>query len=240
MMTNYDKQVYMARDLFLNYDQEEMIRKFSLDADETWIRLRMLDRMYRVSRKSGVIEYQNEIKDTACGENQDVREDTACCEGQDMREDTVCGENQNMTEYVECCDYQIVMIIYDVLCYAKQKPVLAQQWCPVYGLQRTMSSPSADIFTKRYAEQFSGRCEQLRKACEKIGGKRPENRAGADVCWQFSVFSFLPVQFRFWDGDDEFQPKIQLLWDKNTLDYIHFETTYYVQGHLLERLAELL
>lgn len=216
MMTNYDKQVYMARDLFLNYDQEEMIRKFYLDADETWIRIRMLDRMYRVSRKSGVIEYQNEIKDTACG------------------------ENQNMTEYVECCDYQIVMIIYDVLCYAKQKPVLAQQWCPVYGLQRTMSSPSADIFTKRYAEQFSGKCEQLRKACEKIGGKQPENRAGADVCWQLPAFSFLPVQFRFWDGDDEFQPKIQLLWDKNTLDYIHFETTYYVQGHLLERLAELL
>ncbi|MBQ1206949.1 MAG: DUF3786 domain-containing protein, partial [Lachnospiraceae bacterium] len=93
-------------------------------------------------------------------------------------------------------------------------------------------------FTGKYAALFSGRAEQLQMACQQIGGRQPAITAGADVCWEFDLFPFLPVQFRFWDGDDEFPPQIKLLWDKNTLDFMHFETTYYAQGLLLHRLRE--
>ena len=148
-------------------------------------------------------------------------------------------EKQTCGEYAECLDYQVVMTIYDVLCCSKDMPVLAHEWCPVYSLQITMSSPNADTFTGRYARLFSGNTDRLLTACKKLGGEQPVMRAGADVCWQFAVFPFFPVQMRFWDGDEEFAPKIQLLWDKKALDFMHFETIYYVQGHLMERLAEL-
>lgn len=54
------------------------------------------------------------------------------------------------------------------------------------------------------------------------------------------MFSFFPVAFRFWEGDEEFSPVITLLWDKNSLDFMHFETLYYVMNHLLERLKEVI
>ena len=45
--------------------------------------------------------------------------------------------------------------------------------------------------------------------------------------------------FQFWEGDEEFAPKIMILWYKKALDFMHFETLYYVIGLLLQRLAEL-
>ncbi len=30
------------------------------------------------------------------------------------------------------------------------------------------------------------------------------------------------------------------MWDENTLDFLHYETTYYVVGHMLERLKALM
>ena len=38
---------------------------------------------------------------------------------------------------------------------------------------------------------------------------------------------------------EEFAPKIMILWDRKALDFMHFETLYYVIGLLLQRLVRL-
>lgn len=38
-MNNYDLQVDMGKRIFLEYDQEQLIQKFRLEADEQWIYL---------------------------------------------------------------------------------------------------------------------------------------------------------------------------------------------------------
>lgn len=146
-------------------------------------------------------------------------------------------QNGSLQE-TECLDYQIVMTIYDVLCRPGELPSLTQKWCPLHALQVTMSSPNDSTFTKSYAQQFSQKTQKLARICQQIGGVQPPLRAGADVWWQFDFFPFFPIQFRFWDGDDEFEPKIQLLWDQNTLAFMKFETVYYAMGCLMKRLAE--
>ena len=198
MSDNYEKQVMISRGLFLNYDQDKMIHKFHLQADETYIYMTLLGREYRIRRSDGAV----------------------------------------LTEEGECLDFSTTLTIYDVLCCSAEQPMLAHEWSVVGNLQRLSSSPGTDTFTGKYAALFSGRAEQLQMACQQIGGRQPAITAGADVCWEFDLFPFLPVQFRFWDGDDEFPPQIKLLWDKNTLDFMHFETTYYAQGLLLSLLRE--
>lgn len=193
MADNYDKQVMISRKLFLNYDQQQMIEKFCLRADEQYIYLSMLNQLYRISRESGAVE----------------------------------------TEAGECRNFNVTMTLYDVLCCSTKKPRLAHQWVTPANLQMLSTSPDTDTFTRRYAEAFSGKTELLWTACQQIGGRRPEVSAGADVCWEFDLFPFLPIQFRFWDKDEEFPAQIKLLWDKNTLDFMHFETTYYAMGLLL-------
>lgn len=201
--SNYEKQVYMAREIFLKYDQKPMIAKFQLEHDGEYLYLKLLDRNYRVSRKSGEIEMQE----------QDV--------------------------FTPCLDYQVVMTVYDVLCHSKRRPALAGDWCPLASLQVTHSSPSADRYTAHYAEAFSGKIKELDRACGRLGGERQSIPASADACYKIWLFPFFPVIFQFWDGDEEFAPKIMLLWDTNSLEFMHFETLYYVMMHFMERLKEI-
>ena len=60
--------------------------------------------------------------------------------------------------------------------------------------------------------------------------------AGADLTCKFPVTSFFPVLLQFWEGDEEFPPRMLILWDRATDQFMHFETTFYLQGDLLERL----
>ena len=58
--TNYDIALERTRPVFLAYDQEKMIQKFSLDYDRDYLYLRMLCRPYRISRESGLAEWSED------------------------------------------------------------------------------------------------------------------------------------------------------------------------------------
>lgn len=137
----------------------------------------------------------------------------------------------------ECRSYNTVMTIYDLLCYHKGKtaPALFHRWCTlgsfvVTGVQETSA------FTKRYAALFQYKVDALKAACTSIGGVLQTPIAGADITCRISVTPYFPVLFQFWDADEEFPPKVLLLWDQNADSFLHFETMFYLQGDLLERL----
>lgn len=204
-MDNYDLQVDIGKRIFLQYDQELLIRKFHLDADVQWIYLTYLNTPCRISRQTGGIE-----------------------------------------EYIgnawqECRSFSSVMTIYDLLCYHKGEyaPALLEAWCTV-GTFVVTGVTQTDTFTKKYAEFFDGRLDDLQAACEKLGGVLQPPMAGADLTCRFPVTPFFPVLLQFWEGDAEFSPKLILLWDRNTDQFMHFETMFYLQGDLLERMRNSL
>lgn len=55
-MSNYDKMAAGARELFLGYDQEAIIRRWGLEADEDYLYLRYLSQPLRIGRKTGLVE----------------------------------------------------------------------------------------------------------------------------------------------------------------------------------------
>lgn len=200
-MDNYDLQVDIGKRIFLEYNQEVLIRKFRLEADERHIYLNYLNTPCRINRKDGGVEEY--IKDA----------------------------------WKECRSFSTVMTIYDLLCYhqGETAPTLAGQWCAV-GTFVVTGVTDTETFTKKYAKIFDGRIEELKAACESLGGVLIERMAGADVTCRIPVTPFFPVLLQFWEGDEEFPPKLLLLWDRNTDLLLHFETTFYLQGDLLERL----
>ena len=203
-MDNYEKQVYIGRELFLQYDQDKLIEKYGLKHNEEYLYLQYIGTEYRISRIDGAIEY------VADGEWKDYKE------------------------------YTIVMTIYDFLCCSGKEILssLTGQWQPVGRFVTAGSSPSTDLFVEKYARAFSGKVEEVKQACICLGGKQMERLAGADLTFEMPVFQDFSVLFQFWDGDEEFQPKILLLWDKVSLSYLHFETTYYLQGDLLKAILQ--
>ena len=203
-MDNYEKQVYIGRELFLQHDQDKLIEKYGLKHNEEYLYLQYIGTEYRISRIDGAIEY------VADG------------------------------EWKDCKEYTIVMTIYDFLCCSGKEilPSLTGQWQPVGRFVTAGSSPSTDSFVEKYAQAFSGKVEEIKQACICLGGKQMERLAGADLTFEMPVFQDFSVLFQFWDGDEEFQPKILLLWDKVSLSYLHFETTYYLQGDLLKAILQ--
>ena len=199
--SNYDLQVDIAKRIFLEYDQEVMIRKFRLEADADWIYLTYLNIPCRICRKTGTVE------------------------------------EYTPNAWQECRSFSTVMTIYDLLCYHKGEtlPTMLGQWCTV-GTFVVTGVTETDTFTKKYAAMFDGRLSDLKAAAQKLGGIQQPPMAGADVTCLIPVTPFFPVLLQFWQGDEEFPPKLMLLWDRNTDLLLHFETTFYLQGDLLERL----
>lgn len=202
-MDNYDLQVDIAKRIFLQYDQQQMIRKFSLNADEQWIYLTYFNTPCRIHRKNGGVE-------------------------------EYCGNR-----WQECREYGTVMTIYDLLCYPKGEilPPLANTWCAV-GTFVVTGVTKTETFTRKYAELFDGCPDRLEAACKQLGGIGQKTMAGADFTCRFWVTPFFPVLLQFWRSDEEFPAKLLILWDRNTDRFLHFETTFYLQGDLLERLKK--
>ncbi len=200
-MDNYDLQVDIAKRIFLEYNQEMLIRKFRLKVDKRHIYLNYMSTPCRINRKDGSVE------------------------------------EYIQSRWKECRSFGTVMTIYDLLCYhqGENAPALAGQWCAV-GTFVVTGVTDTDTFTKKYATIFDGRVEELKAACEKLGGTLQPRMAGADVTCRIPVTPFFPVLLQFWEGDEEFPPKLLILWDRNADSFLHFETTFYLQGDLLNRL----
>lgn len=200
-VSNYDLQVDLVRSLFLEYDQEMMIRKFQLPADNAWIYITYMNTSCRICRKTGRVE--------------------ECISA----------------TWQECRSYNTVMTIYDLLCHHKGEyaPKLSGDWCTIGSFVVTGVQDSGG-FTKKYAALFQEHMDELKAACAKLGGTLQKSIAGADVSCVMPVTSFFTVLLQFWEGDDEFPPKLTLLWDRNAIDFLHFETTFFLQGDLLERI----
>lgn len=60
------------------------------------------------------------------------------------------------------------------------------------------------------------------------------------MSYRIPLFDFFPVTLQFWDADDEFDAVLKIMWDRRTLDFMRYETTWYAAGHLLGRIRELM
>ena len=63
--------------------------------------------------------------------------------------------------------------------------------------------------------------------------------ARGDVAYQLNLFDFLPVSIAFWHSDEEFPASLQILVDRNILDFMHYETAMFALSHLMECLEAL-
>ena len=65
-----------------------------------------------------------------------------------------------------------------------------------------------DLVLERYGYDFEG----FQAAAEKLGGVRQQM---ADISYKLRPFPKIPLYFLFWKGDDEFAPRISILFDRS-------------------------
>ena len=201
-ITNYEKTKISMANIFLQYDQKAMIKKFSLEHDPDWLSLTFVNRIYRINRQTGSVQWSNDAFET-----------------------------------VYEADYNEAMTIYDVLCYSKDRCHLSHEFVNINSLSSVRTgnlSPNRGFF-QNTADFFIGKTVELRNACISLSGKELEK---GDVAFKLNLFPFFPIIIRFWEADDEFPASLQILADRNTLDYMHYETLMFALTHLFSRLKE--
>jgi hypothetical protein len=210
--SNYDITKEKMQAEFLKYDQEKMIRKFGLKSDADYLYITFVWRTCRINRTTGKVE-----------EDQ-LTEKSQQTQGKQT------GQEMQFSE----AGFEAAMSIYDVLCDSKDGCHPSGQYVTLAQLPGTVvgAKPGNQMFQKT-ADYFDHNLEKLAAACECLHGTR--ERIG-DVSYSIPIFDFLSVQLQFWASDDEFPASLQLLWDQNILDYMHYETTFYVAGYLFDQL----
>lgn len=203
-ISNYDLMRDQVRSLFLKYNQEIMIERFSLLTDHEYLYIDFLGRHYRINRSTGLTEWSED-------------------------------------GFIHCtpANYNESMTIFDVLCCSKSGCHLSGKFAPPNSLKGIVQSSQrvGDIFFEKEKAFFEEYTQQLHQACLILGGIQAGR---GDVAYQIPVFDFLPVQFQFWNADEDFSAEINLLWDENVLQYMHYETLWFAAGHLIRRLQELI
>lgn len=143
------------------------------------------------------------------------------------------------TDGAETCEagFNEAMTLYDVLCASQPDCAAAGEFVSINHLVNAAGKPEqSGGLSARQTALFDHREDALSRACEALGGVK---WGKGDVAYQLPLFDFLPAAIQFWSSDEEFPASLRLLWDKNVLQFMHFETVWYAAGHLMERLEEL-
>ena len=116
-----------------------------------------------------------------------------------------------------------IMAVYSLLYYAKEGAKNSGEWVHFRDVK------DAGVFEAAFERQvlipfekhFSGRTAKFRAAGEALGFLPIPY---GDAAFQVPVFSCIPMRVIFWDGDEDFPAKINLLYDRNVTDFTHAET----------------
>ena len=179
--SNYDQVIENWRLKFLELDQEELIRKFQLEADEEFLYIIYFSKKFRIDRKNGFI-----------------------------------------TEDGKSPGFDTVMNIYNTFYYSAAHPVASGNLVAFRQVKRVYPFEAAYRRTIifRLQELFAGKTEELRKACEALGGTLlPQG----DVGYVLPVFPFLNIAVLFWDKDEEFEAQANMLFDSEITEFMHEE-----------------
>lgn len=179
--SNYDQVIENWRLKFLEMDQEKLIRKFQLAADEEFLYIIYFSKRFRIDRKNGFI-----------------------------------------TEDGKSPGFDTVMNIYNTFYYSAAHPVASGNLVAFRQVKKVYPFEAAYRRTiiSRLQELFAGKTEELRKACEALGGTLlPQG----DVGYVLPVFPFLNIAVLFWDKDEEFEAQANMLFDSEITEFMHEE-----------------
>lgn len=134
--------------------------------------------------------------------------------------------------------FHAAMTLFDMLTNPNGFPVLSGQWCAHTSLNAVQGGTlqgSLMISPERSAAPFTK--ITLRRVCEILDAQ--PDKTGDYAC-VLPLFPFFSVLLRYWEADEEFPAQLQILWDKSTTRYLHYETTFYTTQAILDRLYSLL
>lgn len=134
-------------------------------------------------------------------------------------------------------NFNEVLTIFDVLCDSKDGCMASGEFVNMQSLSSIKGSTGnvgGSLF-KSEGKYFDSHIKELEKACGDLNGIK---RGKGDVSYEIPIFDFLSFMIQFWESDDEFDASLEIFVDKNTLQFMRYETMWYAVSHMLDRIKE--
>ncbi len=152
--------------------------------------------------------------------------------GDPVRVDTATGK---VTVAGKATDFCQALTIFDWLCDRKETARAAFTFCPVSSLPGVLVSGSGLVMKlSALAAKIDKDPQKFRELCEAMGGVQT---GAGDMGFRLPVFPDLAMEVKFYFSDEEFPASLTFLWDQNILDFIRYETVYYLAGCLVKKLS---
>jgi hypothetical protein len=214
--SNYEVFKQDALKRFLTYNQELIIQRLGLKADDAYIYIEYCKCIYRLGRKMPSLERNNLI---IMNENNDYS-------APDSWKET---------------DYNEALTLCDLLCHTDEPIHLSENYVPLQSLNTVQGGSTQSTLGKgllKSTEQFfDGKDKILRSACESLGGIATGK---GDVAYEIPLFESIHARFSFYDSDEEFEAKATIMFPSDICNYLYFETLWYASVIMLDRLKELI
>lgn len=134
--------------------------------------------------------------------------------------------------------FEEALSIFDLLCHEGSVKHLSGTFAPVNSLKgRPRAIGVGTDFHSDFAARFDQDWDAFRCACFSLGGT---SMALGDIGFSFPVFGDLTVRMKFYGSDEDFPASAVLLWDENMLQYVFYETVFYIAGFLFRSILEQL
>ena len=128
------------------------------------------------------------------------------------------------------CDFSPTLSILDYVCDRKPSAIAANTFCPVGSLPGVFVGGSGLVMKNGSLEQrIQEDPAAFQRACESLGGVAT---GAGDMGYRLHIFPDLCMELKFYFADEDFPPQLTFLWDKNILQFVRYETVYYIAGCL--------
>ena len=129
-----------------------------------------------------------------------------------------------------------VLSIFDLLCHRGDDKTVNGVFATVNSLKGLPKGAGVGTdFHHKQAAAFDRDFDAFRRACLALGGEPVDM---GDLGFRFPVFGPLSVILKFYHADEDFPASLTLLWEENLLQFVFYETVFYMAGCLLAAIAQ--
>jgi hypothetical protein len=99
--------------------------------------------------------------------------------------------------------------------------------------------PGGDSSNDPLGKVYGADYQKFRMVAEKIGMAHEESKPNVKYIWRYTLLPKLPIKIVYYEGDEEYPTKLQLLFDKTAILVYKFEPLAVLNGCFTEALAAI-
>jgi hypothetical protein len=126
---------------------------------------------------------------------------------------------------------------YYVLSEAETESV--NEYCPLEHFSGGVFRNGSGSPNNKFMEIFGHDCKKFGKVMNLINAQHEDGTRNGKYIWHYNLLPKMPVKFIFYEGDDEFPSKLQILLDKTAIKIYKFEPLAVLHGCVFQTLLSI-